>query len=128
MNLLASQQQQVQIERPRAIADGTGAIPSERQFDPEQGIEQFARCEGGLESDHGVYEARLIREPDRPGGVKGGSACHNSEAGKLLDGRHQRSFRRSCRTGDIRPHSDVRELHDSSLDGLAPADHGWTRT
>jgi hypothetical protein len=123
MNLLGSQQQQVEVERPRAIADGARAIAPKGQFYPQQGIEQCACREASFQPNHGVDEARLILEPDRPGGVERGPACHRAEASELFDGSRQRFFRRSCRTGDVRSQSDVGELHASRLEDFGQSHH-----
>ena len=83
----AVHEQDIQIERARAIGDGGRAVAAELALQAEQRLEQRARGEIGFERDGGIEKARLGGETDRRGGVErgaGGDAAQAIQAARRL--------------------------------------------
>ena len=62
--------QNIQVQGARAIANCGEAVSPEFLFDAEQGVQQSAGGEIGLQGDDGVEETGLVGEPDGFGGVE----------------------------------------------------------
>ena len=60
----------IQIERPWAIADLYCAVPPEFPLDPKQPLKQGVRVQTGLQGDHCIEKARLVREAHRLSGIE----------------------------------------------------------
>jgi len=63
-----AEQENIQIERARAIGKAHEAIATEVLLDEEHGAEQFEWSQFGLECHGSVEKARLIQESDRLSG------------------------------------------------------------
>lgn len=66
-NLLLFVEQQIEVERPRAVRRRSAAVATERPLEGKQGVEQLARRERRLQLDDSVEEPRLLQEADRFG-------------------------------------------------------------
>ena len=65
VDLLLPVDQQVEIERPRALWRDGGPIAAETGLDGEEKVEERARRQLGLDRQRSVQEARLIQKTHR---------------------------------------------------------------
>ena len=63
-------EQNVQIERTRAVGEACRAVASELLLDGQQAAQQSLRLKFRLQRNNGIYKSRLIGESDRLGGVE----------------------------------------------------------
>lgn len=91
----------VEVEGAGSVGDGGGAVAAEVTLDGEQGVEQGARGEIGVEGDDGVEKAGLRRESDRRSGVKRGAGGDAAEGGEALGGCGECGGRRAGGAGEV---------------------------
>lgn len=65
-----AEQENVEVERARAIPEPSRAVPSEVALQIEQSTQQLARSKMGLKPHNGVEKSRLIGKAHRRRGVK----------------------------------------------------------
>jgi len=66
-DLLLFVEQQIEVERPRAVRRRSATVATERPLEGKQGVEQLARRELRLQLDGSVEEPWLLQEADRFG-------------------------------------------------------------
>ena len=66
VDLLLAEEQQVEVDRPRAPARAAAAA-AQLAFDGEQLVEQAAGAQRRAQPRRGVQKARLVEQPDRIG-------------------------------------------------------------
>jgi Subtilase family len=70
-DLLASVEQEIEIDRPRTARRNGRPVASESPFERQQGLEQALGREARLERDDAVQETGLVENPDGLGVAKG---------------------------------------------------------
>lgn len=63
-DLLLFVEQQIEVERPRAVRHRSAAVATERPLEGQQGVEQLARRERRLQLDDSVQEPWLLEDAD----------------------------------------------------------------
>ena len=107
-------EQQVEVERAGAVRRRGRAVTPEPPLQLEQGVEQLARRQLGLERDRAVEKARLLERTDRRGVAKRGDRddARPRQRPEAADGSPQRPLA----VTEVRAEPDER------------ADHGHERT
>ena len=92
VDLLLPVDQQVEIERPRALGRDSRTVAAETRFDCEEEVEERPGRQLGLERHDPVQEARLIQKAHRLRIDQRGDADHLDArgCGKLCDRRAKR--------------------------------------
>lgn len=65
-----AEQENVQVERARAIPEPRRAVAAKLALQVEQGMQQLARSKIGLKPHNGIEKSRLIGKAYRSGGIK----------------------------------------------------------
>ncbi len=115
VNSLIAVEQQVEVERARAIRSSSGTVAAKGALDLKQCIQQFARAKRSFESNHSVYKPRLIGKAHRLGGVEPRARSHATNHAQPANGRNQRSLGRTGQTGQIAAQTDVSGNHSLSV-------------
>jgi len=111
-DLHVPEEQNIQIERARAVGDGAGPVSSKLLFDGQQAFQQLLGLKLCFQGDHRVDKARLRGKSDRFGGVERRPAGDVTERFKTGGSCGESGLRRACTTGDVRAHGDVRGWHE----------------
>jgi len=107
--------QQIEVQRARAVGDAGAAVASELLLNGQQGEKQIVRAEFRFERNDGIEEAGLGGEAYGFGGVEqrlGGYATEGCEAG---GGGGESSLRRASNAGEIGAEADVCGWHEFQL-------------
>ena len=118
VDLDALVEEQVEVERPRAVRGGALADASEPAFDVEEDREKVAWRELGLDGRHPVEKARLPDDADR---LRIDEAGHGGHADSgLLPQLGERGPDRRLAVAEVRSKADVRARHaqDATLRSL----------
>ena len=106
------EEQYVQIQGSRPVREARCAIPPKLQLQFQQPIQQVARLQDGLQLDYRIHKQWLLGKTHRLGSVKRRSANNPPQRFHSQGHRSQGCLRRPRPTGQIRPHPDVRRVHE----------------
>ena len=116
-------EQDIQVERARAVGDVHAPIAAELVLDFTQCIEQLMRGQSGFKSDDCIEKAGLGGIAHRRRRVQGGFRLDVAEFGKSFDGNGERIHRFPGSAGEIGSECDVCRAH-----GFQSIVWGWSLT
>lgn len=108
-------EQDIQIQRPRAIGNRFRTVPAEFLFDRQQLIEQRARLERRIQCHHRIHKPGLRGISNRLSGIKRRSADQGAELAQPPRRRSQCGIRRPRHAGQVRSKRDVSGAHGLRL-------------
>jgi hypothetical protein len=79
-----AEEQNVEIKRSGAVADGTRAVAAKLLFDGQQLVQEMPGLQVGLERYHSVDKSWLADESNRCGGIKPRPRDHAAKRAKPL--------------------------------------------
>ncbi len=109
----------VEIERARAIGRAGDAVAAEFALEGEKRAEKLEGGEIGFKSDDGIEKARLLGEAGGRGGVERGARRDVADGGEASGGSGERGFRRAGRAIEVGAKSDKCDGHaDVKISGV----------
>ena len=108
---LVSENQNIQVQGARAIANTGRTVTSVLFFDAQQGCEQSLGIELCFKSDDRIEKSRLIGEAHRRGGIERRACHHRSQGTQPRGGSGHRGLGIPGRTRLVRTHADIDLLH-----------------
>jgi len=120
---LIAEEQDVEVERARAVWKTGCAVAAELALDSEQAFEQGARGEFGFERDHGVDKVRLVGEADGRGGVERRAGNEAAQGFEARCGGGERGFGRASVAWQVGAEADIGGGHAAQIRRVSPRRH-----